>query len=229
MVAIAGQSDRRIYFGLGEDKTINTLEIRWPSRQVQVMHNLPVDQILTIQEPADLPEVASLIPATHETSAMTRSKREPTAAIILPPAERDSLLSSLEKKVRRRPDDLALTSMYRIQCVKLDEHDRSISFLEQIASELPGNRNIRLQLAAAYVDKIPTCGGMAAIVCKGRFATRSLDQIDILVEADNNWWPALYTRGMNHLLCFLKKLKEQMPRGRLKLFLTILSLKPALF
>jgi tetratricopeptide (TPR) repeat protein len=58
---------------------------------------------------------------------------------------------------------------------------------------------VRLQLAAAYVDRIPTCGGMAAVVSKGTLARRSLDQLDLLVEADGSWWPAIYARGMNHL------------------------------
>jgi hypothetical protein len=58
---------------------------------------------------------------------------------------------------------------------------------------------MRLELACAYVDKIPTCGGMAAIVCKGSQARKSLDQLDAIVRARANSWVAHYTRGMNHL------------------------------
>ena len=40
---------------------------------------------------------------------------------------------------------------------------------------------------------------MAAIVCKGTLARQALDQMDILIEADDTWWPAIYARAMNHL------------------------------
>jgi hypothetical protein len=81
----------------------------------------------------------------------------------------------------------------------LREHSRSIRFFEQIAQEHPQIPNVRLQLSAAYVDKIPTCGGMAAIVSKGTLARQALDQVDMLIAADATWWPALYARATNHL------------------------------
>ena len=40
---------------------------------------------------------------------------------------------------------------------------------------------------------------MAAIVSKGTLARQALDQVDMLVEADERWWPAVYSRAMNHL------------------------------
>jgi hypothetical protein len=49
------------------------------------------------------------------------------------------------------------------------------------------------------VDKIPTCGGLAAIVCKGTLARKSLDQLDAILETRDDWWAACYGRGMNHL------------------------------
>ncbi len=194
----SGQSDRRVYFGLGDDMFINTLEIRWPSRRVQVMHNLRADKIITLQEPADLPKVASLIP-TDRDKVMMPPKRGATPEMVLPPAERDAILSELEAKVRNHPDDIAIASKYRIQCIKLGEYDRSTRFFEQLTNEYPKIRNIRLQLALTYVDKMPKCGGMAAIVCKGTLARKSLVQIGILIEADETWWPAVYARAMNHL------------------------------
>ncbi len=191
--SFSGQSDRRVHFGLGDEMMVATLEIRWPSRRVQVLHNQRGDRILTIEEPADLPEVASLIPVTRAVRMM------PEPAPALAPAERDALLGGLEEQVRQRPDDLALASKYRAQCVRLGAQDRSIGFFLRLAGERPNSRNVRLQLSAAYVDKMPSCGGMAAIVCKGTLARQALDQNDVLVEADDSWWPALYARGTNHL------------------------------
>ncbi|MEO7599913.1 MAG: VCBS repeat-containing protein, partial [Opitutus sp.] len=41
-----------VHFGLGEDDVIRKLTIRWPRGEVQVLQDLPVDQTLTINEPA---------------------------------------------------------------------------------------------------------------------------------------------------------------------------------
>jgi tetratricopeptide (TPR) repeat protein len=86
-----------------------------------------------------------------------------------------------------------------VECVNLGEYERSVKFFERLAGEQADVKNVRLQLAAAYVDKIPTCGGMAAIVSKGTLARQSLDQTDLLIQADDQWWPAVYCRAMNHL------------------------------
>ncbi len=40
-----------VHFGLGDDTRINKLTIHWPRGQVQVLENLPADQLLTISEP----------------------------------------------------------------------------------------------------------------------------------------------------------------------------------
>ena len=42
--------DPRIFFGLGKHERVDTLEIRWPSGNVEVLQNLPVDDFLTVQE-----------------------------------------------------------------------------------------------------------------------------------------------------------------------------------
>ena len=43
-------SDPRIHFGLGKRPTIESLEITWPSGQVDRLRNVPVDQIIAIKE-----------------------------------------------------------------------------------------------------------------------------------------------------------------------------------
>jgi tetratricopeptide (TPR) repeat protein len=194
-----GQSDRRVYFGLGSEDVVTSLEIRWPSRRVQVLHGVKANQILEVTEEASLPEVASLVPTTRAPGASRAARigAAPTGA--LPPAERDTLLADIEAHVRQRPEDLALASQYRARCVRLGAHERSTHFFEKLAREKPDSRNVRLQLAAAYVDQIPTCGGRAAVVSKGILARKSLDQMNGLVDADPTWWPAVYARAMNHL------------------------------
>jgi hypothetical protein len=46
------QSDPRVSIGLGAADRVSELEIRWPSGQVQVLKDVPADQVLTVTEPA---------------------------------------------------------------------------------------------------------------------------------------------------------------------------------
>ena len=45
-------SDRRVHFGLGNDKLVKLLEVKWPSGTVQRFENVKADQILTVREAA---------------------------------------------------------------------------------------------------------------------------------------------------------------------------------
>jgi hypothetical protein len=45
-----GQSDRRVHFGFGPSKTVEKLEIRWPSGTVQTLSGVAADQILKVRE-----------------------------------------------------------------------------------------------------------------------------------------------------------------------------------
>lgn len=49
-VGYASSSDPRVHFGLGANSRVKEIEIHWPSGIKQVLRDLPVDQILTIQE-----------------------------------------------------------------------------------------------------------------------------------------------------------------------------------
>jgi hypothetical protein len=46
-------SDKRVHFGLGVEKVIASLEIRWPSGIVQTLKKVRADQILSVTEPAN--------------------------------------------------------------------------------------------------------------------------------------------------------------------------------
>jgi len=45
-------SDKRVHFGLGQDRTVQKIEIRWPSGTRQTLKDIPTDQVLQIDEPA---------------------------------------------------------------------------------------------------------------------------------------------------------------------------------
>jgi hypothetical protein len=49
------QSDLRLHFGVGQAKTVDLLEIKWPTTQkVETFINLDPNQILTIKEGAGI-------------------------------------------------------------------------------------------------------------------------------------------------------------------------------
>ncbi len=50
-VGYASSSDPRVHFGLGKNKMIKEIEIRWPSGIKQVLRDQDVDRILQIEEP----------------------------------------------------------------------------------------------------------------------------------------------------------------------------------
>jgi hypothetical protein len=43
-------SDPRIHFGVGKNTKIESLEITWPSGQIDRLSNVPIDQIIAVQE-----------------------------------------------------------------------------------------------------------------------------------------------------------------------------------
>jgi hypothetical protein len=45
------QDDGRIHFGMGSAAKVDRLTIRWPSGREQVLENLGVDRVLTVEEP----------------------------------------------------------------------------------------------------------------------------------------------------------------------------------
>jgi hypothetical protein len=44
-------SDKRLHFGLGDDKSVRVIEIHWPSGTLQKLENIKANQVLTVREP----------------------------------------------------------------------------------------------------------------------------------------------------------------------------------
>ncbi len=59
-VGYGSSSDKRVYFGLGPDTTIQRIALRWPSGIRQVLTNVKADQVLTITESAKEPRGATV-------------------------------------------------------------------------------------------------------------------------------------------------------------------------
>lgn len=49
-VGYASASDRRVYFGLGKEQAVKSLEIRWPSGLTQMLTAVAVDRLLVVKE-----------------------------------------------------------------------------------------------------------------------------------------------------------------------------------
>jgi hypothetical protein len=50
-VGFMSSSDRRVHFGLGREKQIASIEIRWPGGKTQQLANVEADRILKVEEP----------------------------------------------------------------------------------------------------------------------------------------------------------------------------------
>ena len=61
-VGFMSSSDRRVHFGLGTEKSIKSVEIRWPSGIVQTLGSTAADQILKVDEPEQRATSESRLP-----------------------------------------------------------------------------------------------------------------------------------------------------------------------
>ncbi len=191
----AGQSDPRLHFGLGKDSRITKLTVRWPDGGIEELRDVAVDRWLEIrQQPSRY--------ARREPAASRRTAPAPAPVVQAkapPPADLESRLTSLEQKLRGRPPGWALASSYRALAAANGRQDRAIAFFEEMVARYPDSSSLKIELGSAYVDRIPACGGVAAVICKGKLARRALDQFIALVAADPDSWVGYYCLGVNHL------------------------------
>ncbi|MCP3981558.1 MAG: CRTAC1 family protein [bacterium] len=194
----SGQSDPRLHFGLGTGERIELVEIRWPDGGIQYLENVSPNRVVDVrQDPA-----AYTARSRVEVGAPEPRLREEAPQRNVPEIsdeELEDLLSGMEAELRGALDNHALAHTYRSRAADYERHDRSIAFFREQLKNDPDDPWASIELSVALVDKIPTCGGLAAIVCKGTLARKSLDVLDVLVQQRPDWWPAYYGRGMNHL------------------------------
>lgn len=116
---------------------------------------------------------------------------------------KDEALAHLEIAAEREPDNLRYGNDVRLWCIHFRQYDRSIRFFERLVSEHGDRPEPRLQLALAYVDKMPD--HMMGIVGQGKLSNQSIAQLtkvlenEAAIKNDETHWAALYALGMNHL------------------------------
>jgi tetratricopeptide (TPR) repeat protein len=75
-------------------------------------------------------------------------------------AATDSRLSELESRLVQTPDSLRLGAAYRQLIIATGRYDRSIKFFERLSRNPNGGANRFINLALAYVDKVPAVGNI---------------------------------------------------------------------
>jgi enediyne biosynthesis protein E4 len=63
-VGFMSSSDRRVHFGLGDETSVSSVQIQWPSGIVQKLDNVKVDQILKVEEPAKSASNRTAVPTS---------------------------------------------------------------------------------------------------------------------------------------------------------------------
>jgi len=88
-------------------------------------------------------------------------------------------IEAFEKAIAADPENLKLAADYRQLVITGGQFDRSIDFLERLAKQKGSGPDVRISLALAYVDKVPTSGDIRRLYL-GRDAmnalTRSIEQ-----------------------------------------------------
>ena len=117
----------------------------------------------------------------------------------LPATELDRQLTEMETRMKKLLDNYRLPGEYRKICDEHGQYDRAINFFRELAAAQPDNWHTHLELSCAYVDKIPICKGVMAMMNQGALAGKALEQADMVVAANSNQWVSYYARGLNHL------------------------------
>ncbi len=101
------------------------------------------------------------------------------AAILLAVAVNATQLTAFEAKLSADPENLALGAEYRQAIIETGAYDRAIRFFDGLAAGPGAGPHACLNLALAYIDKIPSVGAFRRISLGNSAtsaATRSIDR-----------------------------------------------------
>lgn len=105
-----------------------------------------------------------------------------------------AMLEALERDVIGAPDSLKAAADYRQQVIAERAYDRAISLFERLTKRPNAGANAFVNLAFAYVDKVPVSGSIRQALL-GRDAIRALTRAIELGPSDL----AFYVRGLVNL------------------------------
>ena len=178
----AGQSSRRVHFGLGDAEAVERLEVRWPSGRRQAFGPLAAGRLYRIVEgePAARP-VEPMPPLARARAAVAAG--DDAAA-----------LEDFEAALAADADDLEIANDYRRAVIRTGEYDRALAFFEKLTADHPGSAHAWLNYGYVYVDKIPTAGSITRVI----LANQALERFTRSLECERTWI-GLYTRGNSYL------------------------------
>jgi hypothetical protein len=116
-------------------------------------------------------------------------------------------LGTFETRLTAKPEDLKAGAEYRQIAIADNAYDRSIAFFEGLSARPNAGPHVYLNLALAYIDKIPTVGAFSRIAI-GNKATRAATRSIELQPSE----VAYAVRGMVNLR-FEKGLYHRTPQG----------------
>jgi tetratricopeptide (TPR) repeat protein len=103
-------------------------------------------------------------------------------------------LAALERAISADPENMTLGAEYRQAVIASGNFDRSIDFFEKLAKRKECGPHLYVNLALAYVDKVPTAGDIRRLYL-GRDAMNALTKA---IEKDPTVL-AFYLRGLINL------------------------------
>jgi tetratricopeptide (TPR) repeat protein len=116
-------------------------------------------------------------------------------------------LSALEARLTASPENLKTGAEYRQIAIADNAYDRAIAFFEQLSAKPDAGPNVYLNLALAYIDKIPTVGAFKRISI-GNKATKAVTRSIELKPSEVSY----AVRGMVNLR-FEKGFYHRTPQG----------------
>lgn len=168
---------------------LTLLLLGWPgaATDLQAQRSSSNTESIEIQEQLDLLAEYSDDGAAHHRLAKLLQQED----------RRDEALDHFEAAIRADVNSPSYCNAYRMTCIWWEEQNRSIDFFEDMVDENQDNLELRLHLALAYVDKMPS--SMLGIVGQGLLSNKSISQLTKIIEKDSSNWSAVYARAMNHL------------------------------
>jgi tetratricopeptide (TPR) repeat protein len=139
--------------------------------------------------------------------ALTAGPRAQAPVTAAPDPATPVTLEALERAVTADPENLRVAADYRQLAIAGTRFDRSIDFFKKLANRRGSGPNIKISLALAYVDKVPTSGDMSRLFL-GRDAVGALDKS--IAQRPNPL--AYYIRGLINLY-YNNFIFKRIPRG----------------
>jgi tetratricopeptide (TPR) repeat protein len=189
----AGQSSRRVHFGLASAAAVERLEVVWPSGVRQTFSGFAADRMYRVVEGE--PELRLFTPASAgPAAAAPPSNPYEQARALVAAGQAEAALPHFEAALAADPDSLRYASDYRQAVIRAGAYDRALDVFAQLVEKHPRSHNAWLNYGYAYVDKIPAAGSISQLI----LANQALDKFSKAIEIERSWL-ALYTRGNAYL------------------------------